>query len=176
MPKPQACDELHLARCLKSLDILPRRAIDEKAGKLAKRIYERKLAGYSNEALTFLVEKGLDRFHWFPTIAECIELLRDWPNAEVALERRQTATALVQREMQFRQDAVIAKLERRELTAAQIADLPDHVKRIGWTKGLLWKLKDGTHLPRPDPGKISPEELAEVRAWVSANSDNLVLG
>lgn len=176
LPLPQCSDELHLARCLKALDILPRRSMDEKTAKIATKLYQKKLAGYSNEALSYLVDKGLEQFQWYPTIAECLDVLRDWPNAEIALDRRTKAQALLHREMQHRQDGVIAKLERRELTAAQIAALPDHVKQIGWTKALLWRLKDGTHLPRPDPGRLSPEELDAQRAWVRANMENLVLG
>ena len=175
-PAPQRSTDEHFSSCMKALDILPRRAADEMGGKLQYKLYRRMLGGYSDGALSYLVEAALARCAWFPTIAECMDLLRAFPNAEVHAARRDKAIGLHQREMQHRQDAIIARLERRELSDTQIASLPEHIQRIGWTKGLLWKFKDGTFTVRPDPGRLSPDELQEVRDWVAVNSDRLVLG
>jgi hypothetical protein len=174
LPEPSRCADDHLTLCLKSLDILPRRAMDEKGGKLAVKLYRAKLGGFSNEALSYLVEFGLERFHFYPTIAECLETLRDWPNTEIAIQRRDHATHLIQREMNARLDEAVGLMQRRELTDDQVNALPAPILMVAWTKGFLWKFTDGTFAVRPDIMILSEGEAQAAREWVQANADRIV--
>ena len=165
LPAAETCDEEHFGRCMKSLDILPRR-VDDNAGKLRMKLYWAKLSGFSNEALSYLVSNALERCHWFPTIAECLDILRDWPNRQRASEVRERALHLIQREMNERLDEAVEALRERRLTQDEIDALPELARKVGAERCFLWALKDGRYVTRPDTEMMTPEELERHRERV----------
>jgi hypothetical protein len=175
LPSPQRADEEVFAQAIDSLNILPRRPMDDKTGKLFVKWYRAKLRGFSNDALRFLVARGLERFQFYPTIAECLEILRAWPNAEIATNRRHKAKHLIQREMNTRMDEDMELLRRRLLSDEQVNRLPPHIVHAGWTKAYLWKFTDGTFAVRPDILAMPDAEAEAARAWFAANTDRIVL-
>lgn len=175
LPSPQRADEEVFAQCMKSLDILPRRTGgSEERGKLFFQWYRGKLSGFSDDALRYLASKALDRCHFFPTIAECLEILRAWPNAEIAIQRRDRATHLIQREMNTRLDEDLELMRRRLLSDEQVNRLAPHIQLAGWTKAYLWKFTDGTFAVRPDILALPEDEAEAARTWVRENSDRIV--
>ncbi|WP_310530702.1 hypothetical protein [Novosphingobium sp.] len=160
LPAEQTCDEAHLAACMKSLDILPRRA-DDTGGMLRLKLYQRKLGGYSNDALSFLTSKALEQCHWFPTIAECLNILAGFPNREVATDRRDTAKVLIRREANARMDDDLGLLKNRRMSQEQIDALPEFTKRVATERCTLWACKDGTHIARQF-APLDDETRAEI--------------
>lgn len=166
LPAPLTCTDEHFARCMKSLDILPRRA-DDNGGALRFKLYRAKLGGYSDDALAFLVSKGLEQFHFFPSIAECVKLLATFPNREIAEGRKGRAKLLIEGEMQARLSEVLDRLRANEMTQAEIDALPDRWKSIAETKMLLWGWPDGRYTrrhTREEMDAMSEERREEVRA------------
>lgn len=148
LPAPQRCDDQHFARCMKSLDILPRRA-DDNGGALRLKLYQAKLGGYSNGALSYLVSKGLEEFHFFPTIAECLKVLAGFPNRDIASNRREKAVTLIRWELQHRMDEWLARLADRTMCQAEVDDAPERWRRVAEAKGRLFACGDGSHMIRP---------------------------
>lgn len=167
LPVPERCDEIHFGRCMKSLDILPRRA-DDSGGNLRMKLYQAKLSGFSNGALSYLVEYGLERFHWFPSIAECLEVLKAFPNRERDGERKQQARHLMQREMNARMDEAIERLAGRNVPQGDIDAMPGFWKRVGADKGYLWAWPDGRFTVRRDLSAMAPEAADAEREAVAA--------
>lgn len=148
LPAPQHCDEEHFARCMKSLDILPRRA-DDNGGRLRFKLYQAKLGGYSNEALSHLVSAGLEVFHFFPSIAECMELLACFPNRGIAHGRRERAKTVILWELQHRMDEWLGRLAEKSVRQAEVDNTSEHWRKVAEAKGLLFVCGDGSHMLRP---------------------------
>ena len=149
LPVQQHCDDDTFARCMKSMDILPRKQDDALGGKLKVGIYRRHLSGFSNEAMIYLASEATKTCHWFPTVAECLDILRAWPNREVATSRREKAVTLVRWEMQARMDEWIARLADKAMCQAEIDEAPERWRMVAEARGYLFVCGDGSHLLRP---------------------------
>ena len=160
LPAPASSDEVWFAQCMKAMDILPRRQDDQLGGKMRFGLYKRHLEGYSNEALSYLAEQATSTCHFYPSIAECLDILKAWPNRNRDAERQEKAGHLYQRELNARMDETMGRLERRELTDEQANALPEFWKRVAVEKGYLRKLKDDTHRVWPEVLNLSEEERA----------------
>lgn len=158
LPAPASSDEKHFAQCMKAMDILPRRQDDSISGAMRLALYRRHLEGFSDEALSYLTQQATRTCHWFPTIAECLDILKGWPNRNRDAERQEKAGHLYQRELNARMDETMARLERRELTDSEANDLPEFWKRVAVEKGYLRKMKDDTHRVWPDVLALSDDE------------------
>lgn len=163
LPAPVRADDEHFAKCLRSMAILPGRKEDEISGKLRHKLYAAKLQVFSNEALSYLVSKVLDQCQWFPSIAECLAILRTWPSREVAEQRQSKANVLFQTELQTRMNEALAELEARALDQAAIDALPAKIKRIAAEKGYLWAWPDGRFTVRVDIFALPPEQQEAER-------------
>lgn len=148
LPAQQHCDEEHFGRCMKSLDILPRRA-DDNGGRLRFKLYQAKLGGYSNDALSYLVSKGLEEFHFFPSIAECLKVLAGFPNRDIASGRREKAKTLITWEMQARMEEWLARLADKAMCQAEIDMASERWRNVAEAKGYLFVCGDGSHMLRP---------------------------
>jgi hypothetical protein len=168
LPAPAICDEVHFAKCIRSLAILPRQAEDEVTGPLKHKLYQAKLGGYSNDALSYLASKALEQCKWFPTIAECLQILAGFPNREIALERKNKAAWLVQRELNARLDEMVARLAKRDLTQDEIDALPEAAKLVAAEKCYLWAWPDGRFTVRDDISQMSFDDAEAERAKTKA--------
>ena len=147
LPAPERCDEEHFLRCMKSLDILPRKA-DDSSGKLRLKLYQAKLGGYSNGTLSYLVSKALEQCQWFPTISECLKILAGFPNRDVAEVRRSKARMLTDQEILSRIDDARQALNAQTLDQAGIDALPERWKSRLECEMLLWRWPDGRYTAR----------------------------
>lgn len=165
LPADQGCDDEHFAACMRSLATLPTGRGDEVDGKLRYSLYKRKLSGFSNAAMSHLVSQALERCKFFPTIHECLGLLRGWNNRQQAVDARRRATNARQNELQLRMEETMDALSRGDLDGEEIAALPEWCRRIAEARGLLWNDGDGKYRPRPN------RAIVEIREGVQPKMD-----
>ena len=75
LPKSSPSSDEQFAACMRSLDILPRRADDRTRAELRVKLYQRKLGVFPYHVLGQMVSKALDTCKFFPTISECLAML-----------------------------------------------------------------------------------------------------
>lgn len=139
------------------LAVLPKRSLDEVSGELFVAAYQKKLGQYSDAAISFLADKAMERCQWFPTIAECVEILAEYRRSDEHTERRNLASRIASYEMNARRDderswGKINTWSAPPLTQADVDQMSPAMKRLGLASKALVKNDDGTISPwRPDP-------------------------
>lgn len=161
--RKQPCSIEHFARCMRSLDILPRRADDALTGELKVKLYRAKLGHVPEAGMSFLVSTALDRCKWFPTIHECLAILEGWSGNGVGEDRRKQASHLVQRELNARLDEALARLAKRDMPQDEFDTMPAAAKRIAAERGYLWAWPDGRFTVRKDLSTMPPEDAERER-------------
>lgn len=161
--RDEPCDDEHIAKCLRSLNTLPRRADDDLNGDLRVALFRRKLRHIPATAWSFIVETALGRCDWFPTIAECLRIVAEWPQVGVGDERRKQAAHLMQRELNARLDEAVMSLAKRDMAQAEIDAIPEQAKMVAAEKGYLWRWPDGRYTVRIDIDTLAPDEAEKVR-------------
>ena len=138
LPPITPTDERHLNQCLRvMLAVLPKRNSDEVSGELFVAAYQKKLGHLHRNAVSFLADKAMEKCQWFPTIAECLEIVDDWRRDDEHAKRRNKAAAILRAERQQREAeaATRHKLTERpwdfELTQEFIDGLSPEMIRIG---------------------------------------------
>lgn len=146
LPPPEACDDQHFAKCFRLMSaVLPKQSKDELAGKLFVAGYQRILQAYPKDAISFLAEQAMTRCRWFPTIAECIEILQEWRRSDAETRRRSHILQAIRREEEARRiDQREASRDMRPMTPEEVAALPEPVISLGLSCGALKRLDDGT--------------------------------
>lgn len=164
LPALPPCGDRHFSQCMMVLMAsLPKRASGDSDGALLIAAYKRMLGHYPAPAIDYLSAQALIRCKWFPTIAECSEIIAEWKRRD----DRPLAAAKVRRELQARFDATLDALKRRALSQAEIDALPDRTKRIGADKGWLWAWPDGRYTIRKGIDGLTEAEIAAERAAVA---------
>lgn len=103
LPALPPCDDRHFAKCLRiMLAVLPKQNTDEIGGELFVEAYRRQLGHLPNDAISHLADQATRECRWFPTIAECLELVRSWRRSDQAAQRLMQARSLVSREKSAR--------------------------------------------------------------------------
>lgn len=152
LPRLPSCDEQHFAKCLRlMLAVLPRQQTDEIGGELFVEAYRRQLAEFPNEAISYLANAATANCRWFPTIAECREILQGWRRSDEATARRDRAAALAARERNLRYAERLPPVEPAPpLTQAMCDAMPAPLRRLGLTAGYLVENEDGSVSPAPE--------------------------
>lgn len=153
LPPLPSCDERHFAQCLRlMLAVLPRQQTDELGGELFVEAYRRHLAAWPDEAISYLASESTGRCKWFPTISECLDILRSWQRSDGPSHRREHARNLATRERNLRyMDSLPPREPPPPLTQEAVDAMPAALKRVGLTAGYL--------IENPD-GSISPADAA----------------
>lgn len=150
LPAPETSGDQHVVKCIRVLlAALPKRNSDDVSGELLIKAYQRKLASYPKDQINYLSDKVLERCQWFPTIAECVEIMAGWQRDDEAIRTRNRAAAAVRREMEARYDDVMAHLAEGECSQDEIDALPARWKEIADTRGYLRRNEDGSYAARP---------------------------
>lgn len=103
LPDLPPVDPKFLAQCLRMmLAVLPRQNADDIAGELFVAAYKSHLGGFSREAIEYLTHRATGECKWFPTIAECREILDRWQRDDEEVHRRRLAGSLAYREREAR--------------------------------------------------------------------------
>jgi hypothetical protein len=127
---------------------LPRRGADDLSGELLVAAYRRSLGHHPKDVISYLSQYAVDHCKWFPTIAECREIIDKWERRDEHVIRHRRAKLAADRERQTRFNELMAKLSRRELTDDQVNALSDYQKRVGETRSYLWRNADGSYRVR----------------------------
>ena len=150
-PPVEHCDGKVFGQVMRSLSILPRKADDEITGELRVHLYRRMLGTYPTAVISFLCEEVLRRCKWFPSIAECIEIIADFPGGLTDLAKgKAIAAARIRFETQARFEEAMAKLKARAMPQADIDAMPLFWRQAGETSGFLKVEPDGRYVARPD--------------------------
>ncbi|TXH53913.1 MAG: hypothetical protein E6Q97_12040, partial [Desulfurellales bacterium] len=86
------------------LAVLPRQNVDDIAGELFVAAYKNHLGGYPQDAIQYLTHRATGECKWFPTIAECREILDKWQRDDEAVHRRNLAARIYWREQEARRE------------------------------------------------------------------------
>lgn len=105
LPDLPPVDPKFLAQCLRMmLAVLPRQNADDIAGELFVAAYKNHLGGYPQDAIQYLTHRATGECKWFPTIAECREILEHWHRDDEAVHRRNLAARIYWREQEARRE------------------------------------------------------------------------
>lgn len=126
--------------------VLPKQSKDMVSGKLFVMGYQRVLQGYPKDAIAYLAEQSMRRCRWFPTIAECIDIIDEWRRDDADMRRRQKAYQIASRERKRRHDleSMANHQPLPDITADQIAKMSPTMIELGIKCGALMRLDDGT--------------------------------
>lgn len=103
LPDLPPADPKFLAQCLRMmLAVLPRQNADDIAGELFVAAYKSHLGGYPQDAIKYMTQRATGECKWFPTIAECLDLLKGWRRDDEAVHRRNLAARIMYREKEAR--------------------------------------------------------------------------
>jgi hypothetical protein len=103
LPSLPPCDERHFMQCLRvMIAVLPRQASDDLTGEIFVGAYQRQLAYWPADAITYMMDQATRQCQWFPTIADCLEILSGWRRADADTLRKGRAEGLYRREVNAR--------------------------------------------------------------------------
>lgn len=159
LPHMIPADERHLVQCLRvMLAVLPRQSADELTGELFVAAYQRMLGKYPNDAISYLADHAMRNCRWFPTIAECLEILSSWIRVDEFTKRKAQAAQIANRERAARQ-AVRWDGEKRfrgrAVTQSEIDRMTPEMIELGISCGAIVRGEDG----KPYPYLLDPEEF-----------------
>ncbi len=106
--------------------------------------YWQMLGGNTVEAIKFLEREALKRCKFFPTIAECLAILREFPTRHPLAAKRDAVLRRISQEHTTRFDEMMARLATRDVDQDEIEAMPETWKRIAETRSLIWMNDDGT--------------------------------
>lgn len=152
---------------LAMMAVLPRQGKDSTTGALMVDQYCRKLGQYPKGAIDHLWRESVDRLKWFPTVAECKEIIAEWVSQSDMLgHAKSIAASRINRERDFRFRDAMDALKAGTMPQEQVDALPEPWCKMAVEQGYLWNLKDGTYRPRPNTWGMTPEQLEAHRAIV----------
>lgn len=151
LPDLPPVDGKYLAQCMRMmLAVLPRQNSDEIGGELFVAAYKSHLGGFPQDAIEYLTHRATGELRWFPTIAECREIIGQWRRNDEAVHRRNLARTLALREHNAR-EADRGILDKppalREITIAEIEGMSDEMRSLGVSCGAIIKTEDGQYVP-----------------------------
>jgi hypothetical protein len=126
------------------LAVLPRQRSDELGGQLFVNAYYRQLGHWPNEAIGHMVDLATRKCCWFPTIAECLDLLAQWVRSDEPAQRQRHAAALSRRERNAR---LVDTDPAPPITQADVERMPRHLVKIGLACGALERDGNGNVKP-----------------------------
>jgi hypothetical protein len=137
------------------LAALPKRSQDDVSGELLIAAYQRKLGHLSAPQLSFIADKALGECRWFPTIAECLDMLEDYRRYDDLVKRQSMAAHICNTEHRARREDENKWQETRShaMRQSDVDAMTDQIKRIGLACGALVKGDDGIVRPH----RLAPE-------------------
>lgn len=143
LPELPNCPEPHFNKCMRvMLAVLPKRVSDDVSGELFVAAYQRQLGHYPQDAISFLADAATSRCRWFPTIAECLEMVAEWVRNDDAVKLKRAAGDAARREKRLRSDETRPRIESQPLTQDDVDQMDEMLIRIGIGGGWI-KRDDG---------------------------------
>ena len=122
---PRAADD-YLTKCLRVMDsALPRRARDESSGRLMLATYKRLLGGRSEDELNFLSKTAIEELEWFPSVKQCLAILKRWHRADEHAHRRLIAQRIAEKQQVIRREKFFAAMAEGRMPQERIDRLSD---------------------------------------------------
>lgn len=160
LPPPASCPVDSFNATMAGLQAcLPSQSRSDVSLEAQAEAYGRMLGGYSAEAIQHLEVTALARLKWFPTIAECIEILKEFPTRNPLAEKRSAVLRRISAEHTTRFDEAMARLATEEPQQDWIDALPETWKQMAETRSLLRVDEEGRYTLRHS----SARELAAAR-------------
>ena len=143
LPPLPPCDDTTLGQTLRMMfAALPRRHADDVSGELFVAAYERQLIRYPAAAIAWLCDEAIARCRWFPTVAECHELLEGWRRDDRHTRRRREALRIAANN---RPACVLPPPEPAPpMTPESLASMPEPLVNVGIARGWLERTEDGS--------------------------------
>lgn len=161
LPDLEKTDWDHFVQAMALMSILPRKAEDDLKAEVRTKLYWRHFAQLPRDAINFLTEHATIECRFFPTPAECQEIINRWKRRDDAPWQRAKAEARARVERQLRFDETLERLERREIPDEQLAELDEWTLKVAETRSYLWLNPDGSYRVRPEPPRPEPTEETE---------------
>lgn len=158
VPAEPPCEEDYFLKCMKTLRLLPGRGDDDTNGELRLNLYRRHFGHYSRSAISFLTEQATLTCRWFPTPAECLDILKRWERTDVPYRAVARAQMMARNARQQRLDDLIWRLRAGTVEQAEVDALPERWRQIVATQGYI---DEATHQLRP---VHPPKEQTDDRA------------
>ena len=150
LPALLPCDETYFGRALRAMDAaLPKRSSDDVSGELMVAVYRRRLGDTPRDAMNYLFNRVIDTCRWFPTVAECLEILAGWERSDDLTQRRNMARFRVRNEKKVRLGEAMMELAARTMPQADIDRLPEYWRKIAVERGYL-RMEGELFVARPD--------------------------
>lgn len=150
IPELPPCDEVHFARTMRAMDSsLPKRSSDDASGELMLAVYRKRLGEYPREAINHMFNRAIDTCRWFPTVAECLELLAEWERSDPHTWRRNKAKSRAAWERETRMRDAMMELAARAMPQVEIDALPEYWRKIAVERGYL-RMDGEQFVARPD--------------------------
>lgn len=151
LPPLPTCDSQVFAQSLRMmLAVLPKRQSDEVSGELFVVAYQRALSGYPKAAIRHLCDKAIETCRWFPTVAECLEILSTWRRTDEAVLRRAKAERLARNERAARSSIPWTATSAFRVNQSDIDTMAPQMIELGLSCGALVKVD----------GKVQPADAA----------------
>lgn len=115
--------------------------------------YQRHLGSYPVEAIQFLSDKAIARCRWFPTVAECLDILAEWRRDDEHTQRKALARRIVANEREHRREQERHERNLRErpwnfeMTQEYVDSLSPELIRIGLSCKALRENDEGKVVP-----------------------------
>lgn len=130
--------------------VLPKQSKDELDGKLFVAAYRRILQEYSRDAISYLTEEAMRNCRWFPTIAECLQILESYRRDDDDTQFRWAVEERIRKERNARwEEKRLAEpeMDRRPLTQEDVDRLPPYLVKLGLSIGAIKYDATGTLVP-----------------------------
>lgn len=145
LPELSPCDQTAFGAIIRTMRAaLPMRAMDETSGKLLVATYYRMLGNWPREAISYLAERAVAECKWFPTIAECRDILADWERTDEPKRAKDAANGLIEsraaraeRERFHEKEEFLRRLRAGAVTQAEVDAAPRWFVDIAECQGLL---------------------------------------
>lgn len=148
-PLPPA-DRNYVLEFAKLLADMPRRSDSDTAGTVRKEALVEHLSGLPRAQLDWLRYEARLKFQFFPTVKELMDLAGKWERGDELARARRMAATKVYRELQARAAECRKKLKYERCEQDWIDGLPESLKRILRSEGVLHRCPDcGSYTQRP---------------------------
>jgi len=149
LPRPAPCPEPEFMAIMAGIQAcLPSQHRSDISLEAQANAYWRMLGEYPLVAMKHLETEVLKRCRWFPTIAECIDILREFPVRNPLAAKRDDILRRIGAEHTTRFDEAMARLATGDVPQEWIDALPETWKGIAETRMLLWLHPDGSYTIR----------------------------
>lgn len=133
---------------------LPSKNTDEESGKMRVAVYSAILRDFSNDALAYMARKACERYDWFPTPRQCLEILDEYRAPSTDKDR---ALMLCHNYWQGQFEDFMDVLKAGDATQDIVDSVPRRWRMIAMEREYL------RHMPETDTFVIRETTIGAIR-------------